>query len=165
MGNNNYDNNNNNSNSGNNNNNYYYCYIFAIYCYVIVVLLLLLCQLPLLTITVKITINETFREKSSNNVCYIQTTKRLSCLICSVKITFIKTKRSHMFLSYNISIIPFVLKIFPFQHGLLMLSPNLKLRYSHSEDNVRENIFGYTLGSIVFALFKNCNMCFCSYLL
>ena len=52
-------------------------------------------------------------------IYYIQTMKRLPCLICSVSIAFIKTKRG-MSLIYGTSTILFALKILPFQHGLLL---------------------------------------------
>ena len=87
---------------------------------------------------------------------------RLPCLICSVNITFIKTKRG-MSLIYGTSTILFVLKIFPFRHGLLLSSPSLKSRYGHSLDNVCNNVSGYGLGLTVFVLSKNHDVCFYSY--
>ena len=60
-----------------------------------------------------------------------------------------------MSLTYGTSTILFALKILPFQHGLLLGSPNHKSRYGHSADNVRENVSGYRLGLTVFALSKN----------
>ena len=62
----------------------------------------------------------TYREKKTIIlIYYIQTMKRLPCLICSVSITFIMTKRD-MSLIYGTSTILFSLKIFPFQPGLLL---------------------------------------------
>ena len=52
-------------------------------------------------------------------ICYIQTMKRLPCLICSVNITFIKTKRG-MSLIDGTSTALFALKVFHFQPGLLL---------------------------------------------
>ena len=47
-----------------------------------------------------------------------------------------------MSLTYGTSTIIFALKILPFQHGLLLLSPSHKSRYDHSTENVRENVSG-----------------------
>ena len=85
--------------------------------------------------------------------------KRLPGLICSVNITFIKTKRS-MSLIYGISTILFALNIFPFHHGLLLRSPSHKSCYCHSQDNVCNDVSGYGLGLTVFVLSKNYDVCF-----
>ena len=49
-----------------------------------------------------------------------------------------------MSLIYGTSNILFALKIFHFQHGLLLWSPSHKFRYGHSAENVCENVSGYT---------------------
>ena len=64
---------------------------------------------------------------------------------------------------YDVSIILFALKIFLFQHGLLVRSLSLKYRYGHSGDKVRENISGYMLHLAVFGLLENCDACFYCY--
>ena len=66
--------------------------------------------------------------------------KRLPCLVCSVNITFTKTKRG-MSLIYGTSTILFALNIFPFHHGLLLWSPSHKSSYGHSPDNVSGFLF------------------------
>ena len=65
--------------------------------------------------------------------------KRLLCLICSVNITFAKTKRG-MSLIYGTSTILFDLNIFPFHHGLFLSSTSQKSRYGHSPDNVCNDV-------------------------
>ena len=60
-------------------------------------------------------------------------------------------------LTYGTSTIIFVLKILPFQHGLLLWSPSHKSCYGHSADNVRENVSGHGLGLAVFVLSENCD--------
>ena len=65
--------------------------------------------------------------------------KRLLCLICSVNITFIRTKRAYVFnlwYQYNY----FYLKDFSVSAWSIIV-----IRYGHSGDNVRENVFGYGL--------------------
>ena len=116
------------------------------------------------TITNKTLITDktlTVEERTKILIYYIQTMKRLPCLIYSVNITFIKTIRS-MSLTYSTSTILFAWKILLFQHGLLLWSSSHKSHCGHSADNVRENVSGYGLGLTVFVLSENYNECFYS---
>ena len=81
-------------------------------------------------------------KKKPKNVTYsIQTMKRPLRLICSANITFIKTK-GNMSSIYDTSIIPFALKIPPFQHCQLLLPPSRKSRYGYSQDIFGESVSG-----------------------
>ena len=92
----------------------------------------------------------------------IQTMKRLPCLLCSVNITFTKTRRG-ITLIYGTSTILFVLNIFSFQHVLLLRSPSRKSCHGHSPDNVCSGVSGYGFGLTIFVLSKNYDVCFYSY--
>ena len=67
-----------------------------------------------------------------------------------------------MSLIYATSTILLVLKIFPFEPGLLPGSLSHKSCYGHYAD-VRENVSGYRLGLTVFVLYENYDVCFYSY--
>ena len=62
-------------------------------------------------------------------------------------------QKEHMSLTYGTSTILFVLKLLPFQHCLLLWSPSHKSRYSHSADNVRENVSDYGFTRLFFFFF------------
>ena len=64
------------------------------------------------------TYNSREEKKTIILIYYIQTMKRLPCLICSVNITFIKTKRGICF-QFMVPV-QFFFKILPFRHGLLL---------------------------------------------
>ena len=81
-------------------------------------------------------------------------------LICSTRITFIKTKRD-MSLIYGTSTI--ALKIFPFQPGLLLRSPSHRFHYGHSPDNVCDRVSRYGLSLTVSVYSKNYDVCLYSY--
>ena len=68
-----------------------------------------------------------------------------------------------MSLIYDTAIISFDLKIFRFQHGVLLWSPSHKFRYGHSGDNICENVSGSGLGLTVFALSEKYDVCFYNY--
>ena len=88
--------------------------------------------------------------------------KRLPGLICSVNITFTKTKWG-MSLIYGTSTILFALNIFSFYHGLLLWSPRHKSCYGHSQDNVCNDVSGYRFGLTVLVLSKNYGVRFYSH--
>ena len=68
-----------------------------------------------------------------------------------------------MSLIYGTSTILFILKIFPFQHSLLLWSSSHKSRYGNSAGNVCENVSAYGLGLTVFVLSENYEVRFYSF--